>query len=54
MKTKEYTVAYGERGLQAASRPMTLPQAIATQAEIERVNPDYVSVIRPAVGETLT
>ena len=54
MKDTKYTVAYGEKVLQAASRPMTLPQAIATQAEIERVNPDYVSVIRPAPGKAAT
>lgn len=51
MKAKEYTVAYGEKGLQSVSRPMTLPEAIAAQADIERVNPDYVSVIRPAPGK---
>lgn len=54
MKAKEYTVAYGAKALQSVSRPMTIQEAIATQAEIERVNPDWVSVIRPAAGETAT
>ncbi len=54
MKLKGYTVAYGERGLQSVSRPMTLQEALATQAEIDRVNPDWVSVIRPAQVEAGT
>ena len=54
MKDTKYTVAYGERGLQSVSRPMTLQEALAAQTEIERVNPDYVSVIRPAPGKAAT
>ena len=51
MKAKEYVVAYGDRVLQHRSDPMTLPDAIATQADIERLNPDCVSAIRPRTGQ---
>ncbi len=50
MKAKEYVVAYGKRVLQHRSDPMTLRDAIATQGDIERLNPDCVSAIRPRSG----
>lgn len=50
MIAKEYVVAYGERVLQHRSDPMTLQDAIATQGDIERLNPDCVSAIRPRTG----
>ena len=50
MKAKDYVVAYGERVLQHRSDPMTLQDAIATQGDIERLNPDCVSAIRTRTG----